>query len=290
MCRRRSGHREAETSNQASEALVVRQRFTDELLGTTTAAIVDELLEKDWAKPLSLDVGSYDDREFGSSVVRIRDCTRYSQGLDTPAFARAGSNERHFSIVVDLRQTRELRAWQLTYLHKDSIADIVRVERVKELEMLRTVFRSDRSQQHWAVLPIDPLLELLRIGADRESIDACCARGCDTHARIEHKDPLVVGQEWVDVEFDDLRNVGDQVRHLNQGLANPGDVCWQPIAVPGEQLGNARARNELARQYHVERRQADGAVGGDFHGRAACADEDDRAEDSIRCHADDEFV
>lgn len=128
MCRRRGGHRKVETSNQASEALVVHQGFTDELLGSTTAAIVDELLEKDWAKPLSLDVGAHDDGEFGGSVVRVRDCTRYSESLDPPAFALAGSDECHSPIVVDLRQTRELGALQLAYAHEDSIANIVRVD------------------------------------------------------------------------------------------------------------------------------------------------------------------
>ena len=102
--------------------------------------------------------------------------------------------------------------------------------------------------------------------------------------------PLFVRQERVDVEFDDLRNVGDQMRQLNQRSADRADVRWRPATVSGQQLGNACARDEVAREHRVKGRQADRAVGGDLDGCATLAEENDRAEHGIRCHADDELM
>ena len=48
------GHRTTESPNQSDDALIVRERFTYELLGSVAAAVVDELLEQDRAKPFPL--------------------------------------------------------------------------------------------------------------------------------------------------------------------------------------------------------------------------------------------
>ena len=91
--------------------------------------------------PCPFEVGSHDDREFGGDVVRIRNRTHHAERLEATGFALADGDERHFPIVVNLRQTRELRRLQLTHVHEDSIADILRIERIEELDVLRTVLR-----------------------------------------------------------------------------------------------------------------------------------------------------
>jgi hypothetical protein len=101
---------------------------------------------------------------------------------------------------------------------------------------------------------------------------------------------MVVGQKRVDVKFDDLRNVGDQMRHLDQRAADRGKVRREAVAVTGEQFGYACARDELAREHRIERGQTNRAVGHDFHCRASLAEENNRAEHHIRRRTDDKFL
>src|SRR5450755_4652055 len=172
-------HREPKASDQADQTRVVCQRFAHELLGSTALAIVDQLFQKDRAESLPFDVRSDNDREFGVSIVRIRHRTHDSESFEATGFALAGRDECHFAIVVDLRQARELRTLKLTYAHEDSIVDIFRIERVEELDMLRAVFGLDRPQQYPPPLPGDPLLELLGVGPNGESIHPARGRGRD---------------------------------------------------------------------------------------------------------------
>ena len=95
------------------------------------------------------------------------------------------------------------------------------------------------------------ILELLRIGTDREAIEAGCIRGCDAHARIECKNASFIRHERVDVDFDDLGNVGDQLRQLHQRSGDRTDVRRRPAIVSGQQPGNMCARDEVACEHGV---------------------------------------
>ena len=60
--------------------------------------------------------------------------------------------------------------------------------------------------------------------------------------------------------------------------------------VAGQHPGNARARNQIAREHHVERRQSDGAVGSHFHGGSTLTEQNHRAEHRVIGNADDQLV
>src|ERR1700681_1735870 len=188
-------HREPKASDQTEQTRVVCRRFANELLGSAASAIVDQLFQKDRAESPPFDIRSDNDREFGAHIVRIRHRTHDSECLESTGFALAGSDECHFPIVVDLRQARELSWWKLTYAHEYAIANIVLIERVEELDMLRAVLGLNGPQEYLTALPLYPLLELLGVGPNGESIHPARARGRDAHARIERKDAMVVGQK-----------------------------------------------------------------------------------------------
>ena len=80
------------------------------------------------------------------------------------------------------------------------------------------------------------------------------------------------------------------MRHLNQRAADRDKVRGRAVAVAGKQFGNAGTRHKLAREHPIERRQANGTVGDDLHGRATMAEENDRAEHGVCGHSDDEFL
>src|SRR5690348_10880044 len=163
-------YRTSATSNQSDHASIFRKGFTDELRGPASPAIVNQLSDQDRAKPLPFEIGSNDDREFRGSVVRVRYRARHPERFGATIFALTDCDECHFPIVVNLREPRELRGSKLTHGHEDSIANIVRIKRVEELDVLGPVLRSDGAEQDLVALPTDPLLELLRIGTDRETI------------------------------------------------------------------------------------------------------------------------
>jgi hypothetical protein len=64
----------------------------------------------------------------------------------------------------------------------------------------------------------------------------------------------VVRPQRADVEFGQLRQIGQHLRHRDQHVADGIDGGRGMIAVAGEQLGDARARGQLAGQRAVQRR------------------------------------
>ena len=69
------------------------------------------------------------------------------------------------------------------------------------------VFRADRAEQHRpSVAQSCRLFQRLRVGLDREAmrIDGC---GRQPYVRIDRRYALFVGEQGIDVEFDDLGQV-----------------------------------------------------------------------------------
>ena len=62
------------------------------------------------------------------------------------------------------------------------------------------------------------------------------------------------------------------------------------IAVAGQQLGHAGARNQLAGEHPIERRQRHGAIGNHLHRRAAMTEQQHRAKHGIDARADDQLL
>ena len=62
------------------------------------------------------------------------------------------------------------------------------------------------------------------------------------------------------------------------------------VAIAGQQLGDAGARHQFARQHAVQRRQGDGAIRQDFDRGAALAEQDHRTERGIDARADDQLL
>ncbi|MNN22525.1 hypothetical protein D3C81_1358840 [compost metagenome] len=95
--------------------------------------------------------------------------------------------------------------------------------------------------------------------------------------------------ERIDVQFDDVFHVTDELRY---GLyrANHGvDVDRGHITVPAQQVRDARARHEFSREQGIQRRQGHSAVPNALHGCTAVAKEHHRTEHRIVGGAEDEF-
>ena len=153
------------------------------------------------------------------------------------------------------------------------------------------VLGTDRAQQHLAaVLERELLLEVLRVGPDREPLGAAALGRRYLDPRVERQHPFGSREQRVDVEFDDLRQVDHQLGDLDQRQADGVEIGRRCIAVALEQLVDARAADHLARQAHIERRQRDGAVGDHLDRRAPLPEQQHRAEDRVGGGADDQLL
>ncbi len=170
------------------------------------------------------------------------------------------------------------------------MADVVGVQRPKERHVLRAVLRPDRTQQHARAVPLDALLELRGVRLDREPRHAGLARRRDDDPRIERHDTALVGEQRIDVELGDFRDVGDEIGNARQRLADRPHVGGGEVAIAGEQLRDPRASDDVRGEDGVERRQPDDAIPDHLDRLAACAEQDDRAEHRIGRDADDQFV
>ena len=112
----------------------------------------------------------------------------------------------------------------------------------------------------------------------------------DRDARIHGDDPILIGEDRIEIELADLRHVGRELRNLDHEQRHAILVGGRDIAIGLELAGYAGARDECARQVDVERRQGQGLVVDHFYRRSAAAENNDRPERRIVRKPDDELA
>lgn len=98
-------------------------------------------------------------------------------------------------------------------------------------------------------------------------------RRADGDARIERDDARRVRQQRVDVDLRHLRQVGGELRQAHEDFRHLGAVHRRHVAIAGHLPGDAGARDHVAGNPHVERRQRQRAVLDQFHRLAAAAEQ-----------------
>src|SRR4026209_2487433 len=105
------------------------------------------------------------------------------------------------------------------FIRQSEVADISLREgwgsREKVLE-LDFVFRPDRPDQDALRRDVQLLFQASGIRLDGEAPGAPGRGQRDAHPRVQRNDPVLVGKQWVDVEFRDLVYVGEQLRNAHQ--------------------------------------------------------------------------
>ena len=214
-----------------------------------------------------------------------------AEGLGGAAAAcLAHRDEGHLARIVDLREPRQLAARQLAARAEEAQAQIFGRDTFDERTVLRLVFRADRPQRDRLTVPVDALHQLGRVRRDREMRRARRLAGAHAQPRIEREHAVGIGPERVDVELGEFRQIDEHLRDRDQHIGDRIERHRQPVAVAREQLRDARARDHLAREHAVHRRQRDRAVGEHLDRRAAVPEQQHRAEQRVDARADDQLV
>jgi hypothetical protein len=75
------------------------------------------------------------------------------------------------------------------------------------------------------------------------------------NARVDRDNAVLVGEQWIDVEVADFRDIGGLLLDFDEHQRDRRHIRGRDVAVVGEQLRNARTADEFARQLKIERRQ-----------------------------------
>ena len=105
---------------------------------------------------------------------------------------------------------------QLPHRMEKAQTHVLRLNLCEESGVLRFVPGPDGPHQYASAAERDPILKLLRIRTDRKAPGTDTVGVLNPNARIECDDTMLVGQQWVNVELDDLRHIGNQLRDLDQ--------------------------------------------------------------------------
>ena len=110
------------------------------------------------------------------------------------------------------------------------------------------------------------------------------------HARIDGDEAVLVGQHRVEIELAHLRQIGSQLRELDQQERDGVGICGRNVAVGLEHARHPGARDQLAGKLEIERRQRQRLVADDLDRGPAAAEHDDRAEGRIVGDPRDQFA
>ena len=109
-------------------------------------------------------------------------------------------------------------------------------------------------------------------------------------AGIDRDHAGLVGEQRIEIELAHLRQVGGELRELDQQQRDRVRVRGRDVAIGLEHARHPRARDQVARERQVERRQRQRLVVDDLDRGAAAAEHDDRAEGRIVGEAGDQFA
>ena len=113
--------------------------------------------------------------------------------------------------------------------------------------------------------------------------------GGELYSGVQRHHAPGVEPQWVDIQFDQFVQVDHHLRDLDQGQRHGVEVDTAQQAV-AQALIDAGLRHDLARQVHVERRQAVGHVVDDLGFRSALAETDHGAKSLAGAYAQSDFV
>ena len=133
------------------------------------------------------------------------------------------------------------------------------------------------------------LLKLLWVGADGQ-LPGTVFIGCHPDACIQRQHTVLVRPEWIDIQFQNLRQVYHHLRHFQQRQTELVHVYSLPVSIAGEQSGYPGAADHLSCQIHVQRRQRHGAVLYHFDFRTTLTEQNYRSKDHVAENADDKFM
>ena len=74
---------------------------------------------------------------------------------------------------------------------------------------------------------------------------ACFLLAADAQAGVKRNDPFVVGKQRIDVELDQLRQVGQHLRQRDHHVADGVQLRRRMITVAGQQLRDARVGDDV---------------------------------------------
>ena len=124
-------------------------------------------------------------------------------------------------------------------------------------------------------------LPLVRIRPDGKSritgrSAAKCLERRDRHPRVDGDDAGFVGKHRIEIDLADFREIGYELRELDEKELDRLSVRSGNVAVCLEDARYPGARDQAARQLKIERRQRQRLVADDFDRGAALPERDHR--------------
>ena len=253
---------------------------------------MDDQLHQLPAEPVPLEVGAQENRIFAALVIGVG-VKMYEPEQLPGRFVDGG--ERHRAPVIELGQPGDERMAEVLHRREEPQPQVLRRHLAEQRVDRRLVLGTQRPHEHPpAVGERDAALPLLGIGPHREARVAGALEPRldrrDRHAGIERQHAGFIGQQRVDVELTDLRQVGCELRDLDQRQGDVGLARRRDVAVGLEHPRDAGARDQVAGELHVERRQRQRLVVDDLDRGAAAAEYDDRPEGRIVGDPGDELA
>jgi hypothetical protein len=116
-----------------------------------------------------------------------------------------------------------------------------------ERPVLRLVFRADRPDDDRLTVPLNRFCKFSWIRGDREVRRAGVLLAADAQAGVQRDHAFVIGEQWVDVQLCQLRQVSEHLRESDEYVADRIDLRWRMVAVTSQQLRH-QALLHLAQQ------------------------------------------
>ena len=115
-------------------------------------------------------------------------------------------------------------------------------------------------------------------------------RRCKGDPRIQCEHPVRICEKRIHVELDDLWQIDEDLRDLDECEEDPFEVRGGTISISLQQPRDACAGHQLARQVHVQRWKGDGAIRDHLDRDAPAPEENHGAKHRVRCIAHDQLV
>ncbi len=171
--------------------------------------------------------------------------------------------------------------------------DVVWRDAGQKVRIKRDVGRADRANVVARGAGIDPLFPAVGIRPYRQrriGANLVDASGVDLDAGVERDRAGGVRQKRVDVDRHDAGEIDNQLRQALERRRNRLAIGRLAVAIARQEATDAGALDQIAGKHAVERRQRDRGVVHHLDGDAAGTEQDDRPEDRIVAHAQNQFL
>ena len=254
--------------------------------------VLDHDLHQLPADAVALEVGADQDAVFATVVIGIGMQAHRTQHL---AAARVDGHQGNGAGVVQLGQARDELVAEVLHRLEEAQAQVIVGHPGEERAEQTVVLRPHRPDEGLAA--VGQGNGALPLGGIREDRKARVApalvqashRG-DGDACIQCDHAVTVGQQWVQVQCADLRDIRRQLRQFDQHQRHRTLVRRRHIAIGLEDARYTGPSYHLMGQAQVQRRQCQGLVVDHFHRGTATAEDHHRAKHRVVGNAGNQFA